>query len=441
MLGTFFSFPGRSLTSSRIPAALADQVAWGLASFLSILLIGRYLGPADLGAYSVGQALIYGVGVVWNSFLVTPSAVIGIQRFGNDIRQYAGGLLILGTAVVPLVAAAAVYVWLTLSGSVSVAVSTSLLVAPLVLSAWLLRQLAYVSDRAWVAASGSLLFSSINVVSLFLLGRFGVLGVRSAAAVVGIAAVPQIALVMVSLRPRLPRSRACAFWRAVVAGHWEHGKWLLGAGASGWVMNRGFIFLVAGLTTLQDAGAMRACDGLGIAVPQLMIGLNMLLLPRLVRGEMSLGSSATVDHVLRVGSVFCLLNLGALMMSIVAATPILSFLYGDQLSEYSWLLVAVMGLGLVSSWVLPLGNSLQVLGSLKGILIGQGVAAAVALSSGSVLGAVFGLPGLVAGLWLANLTKLGMFALLFRASLRAAREREARLGCSQHRTVSNTGHR
>lgn len=406
----------------RISAAIADQGAGSLGNFLITVLVGRSLGAATLGAFSIGLLVLYSAGGLITSLVIQPAVALGPQYFSHDIRRYGGRLVVTTMGVGLVLAAGGVSVGLVFSGQIWVAVANAMLIAPLVLTAWTIRGLPYLTSQPRQSAAGSFTFLAVAAIGLIGLDRLGVASMTGAFLVVATASAAQGATTMSLWKPSFRGIREWDEWIPVASRHWRYGRWLLASEGSSWITTYGFSGLAAAVVGLAGAGGYRAGQSLMRVAGIVFSAMSLLYVPRLARARKRQGSQALPDLVRPAGLLLSGVGVLVALPALAYGEDILALLFGREFSQFGWVFAGLMVTLIPQGWVVAYRMGLEAGERSRSIFTGQLVAAIVGAACAVALGLLWGLTGVVAAVWLSSLGKLIAYRRSFRRLVGASFE-------------------
>lgn len=256
--------------------ALADQGVVSATSFLTALLIGRVVSPAELGRYTVALSLVLLFVEVQNSLIATPYTVARPRLSGRRLVEYTGDvtglqLLLGGCAALAALAAA-----LLLPGAATLAAMVAVAALPLLFREHL-RRLSFAGFELAAALRLDLLVAVVQLVGITALAVAGRLSAGSAFAVAGAAAAVGAAG-WVAARPGVMRMSLAGSRRAA-PGVWRAGRWVLGSGVVWAVGLHACPWLLAAVRGSGEVGMWAAGMGLAALVNPLLAGVGNYLAP------------------------------------------------------------------------------------------------------------------------------------------------------------------
>jgi O-antigen/teichoic acid export membrane protein len=311
--------------SFRWGLAIADQAVVSGTRFLTAIILGRFGGADELGAFSLAFTILLLAGCVQEALLTTPYAVFG-SRLGRRARStYGGGVLLIHAILaaggsLALVAAACLLwlghgstLWETMAIALAAAFPCSLL--------WeFARRTTLAHLNVATAFLIDLLVAGLQLSGLIALAVFHELSASHALAVVGLACVIVGGIWLAStwrrrrMRPKLTH----LYW----IRNWRFGRWLFAGQLVGAVHGLAPTWILATIVGTQIAGAFVACLNMALLANPLIFAVGNLLTPR-ASHAFTAGGKGGVARVVWTAE--------ALMGAVLLSFACLLFAWGDRL--------------------------------------------------------------------------------------------------------------
>jgi O-antigen/teichoic acid export membrane protein len=295
--------------------ALSDQAVVSGTSFLTTVLVGRWVQPSGLGAYSIAISLLLSLWCVQESLISFPYTVQRHRASGMP-AEYAGSSLANNGLVSGLAAVALAMCAVVLSaGNAARELVAALWVlaglVPFVLLREFARRFAFAHMRMGQALRLDLAVAAMQVSGLCALGWSGRMSAATACAVVG-AACGVAAIVWLQLPHANFVVRGVHVWQTMKQS-WALGKWLLAGQFTLWVRAYVAYWLLAWIAGTAATGVYAASMSIVSFANPLILGFSNLLAPKAALA-LSEGGGArllreTIRDALLIGavmSVFCL---------------------------------------------------------------------------------------------------------------------------------------
>lgn len=342
--------------------AVADQGAFAGSNLLLNILMAKWVGPADYGAFTVSFSVFLLLATVHTALLSEPMLIYGPGRYRARLSEYLN-MLVVGhwafsaVSLLLLLATAAVFALLA-KPTLAIGFGAVALSGPAILYLWLLKRTCYAHLRPRVAVSGGVIYALIMLAGLWGLNRYAWLSIATAYAVQGVAsliAAIWIGAVMGVSWP-WPLDRQLA--RSTLKDHMDYGRWAVATSAMGWAPTNFYFLLLPIWGGLQATGAFRAVTLLIMPILQAHWSMAGLLVPMLVHARRS--GADVMQRLMRQTLAFFACNtiLYWLLMGFLGRY-LLRLLYHDQYSQYASILWIVGLLPLTTSVISVFGAGLR----------------------------------------------------------------------------------
>ena len=404
--------------------AVSDQGFFAVSSVLLNILLARWLAPPEYGAFALAYTMFLLLGAVHTALFTEPMLVFGSDTYaqlwpgymrvllrGHWLLTCAGSLLLL------IVSAAG---WL--GGEILLAqVSLGLAVAaPFSLLLWLMRRAAYARLRPQLATAASALYLLLIMAGLLALNFGRALTILSVMICMGLASAVAglwlgwrlcgAAALVDSVQAKRPEQRA------VLAAHWNYGRWALATGMLMWVPLNLFFIVLSGWVSLEASATLKALTNVVLPLMQANAALSALLLPLLV---MRAGNSVAFKQLIR--SALLLFGAGGTLYALFLLTlgkPLVHLLYAGKYDGAGRLLWVLALLPMLDGVIVVLTSALRSLERPKLIFWANLWAAGCVLTLGVWATGFWGLSGAVFGMIMGNLLAILVLGISLLMSLR-----------------------
>jgi O-antigen/teichoic acid export membrane protein len=344
--------------SSPINWALADQVVVSGTNFLTTILVARFLGPEELGRFTLAWLGLFFAQNLQIALVISPMMTIGAKMAPVERPSYVGAVLvqqavvaIATTGLVLLAAIGAAYAvpdWhlAGLAGAVTLAVLAAQ-------GAEFMRRYYFTFGRPHVSFAIDLIRyggQSVLLVVMFVVLREDASTVSVYWVTAGMAAVATLAGV-----PLLGAVRfTSAAIRSVTLRHWRFGRWLLPNVIAVSARENFFYAAVGAVLGLAEVGALRAAHQLVLVVNIPLHGFANVVPMRAAAAYASQGYSGLVQFVLsfvlRYQAAVALILVSIALFSEFLITSVYGELYAGR-GELVEILALIMLLLLARSTV------------------------------------------------------------------------------------------
>lgn len=408
--------------------AVLDQGVMTGSNFVVGILLARWLVPAQYGAYAIAYAFFLLLSLIFQALLLEPMSVFGPSTHREQLREYFGILLrvYLGLSVLLLIVLG-VSSWVESAIWHAPALSSALagiaVATPCILLLWLTRNAFYVKLSPKGSVVGGFLYSTlllVGVVVLKLRGQISPLSVFLLMAATGLAtAVVQC----IRLKP-IYSSTAGIKLRSVCQEHWRYGRWILASSFVVWIPSNVYYVLFSGHSMMLPAAELRSLLNLTLPVGQTATALSLLVQPYAARRQSSYGSASVVSLVRRVTLLFAAGALVYWAVLVLFSTQVLRVLYADRYTGLSPLVPWVALSSILAVAAYGPGIGLRAFQSTSLVFAAFCASSGITVCLGIPATLVFGVPGAVATLVLANAVAV---ILVFRFFYRRVEEARVEL--------------
>jgi O-antigen/teichoic acid export membrane protein len=388
------------LASGTHALALADQAVVSGASFLTMILIGRWTGSRELGLYAIGMSVLSSIIAVQDSLIALPYTILKHRLLGTP-EQRAGNALshnfLLSALSAVILIAVAFGLTLHDMGPQAAALTWALAAAtPFVLLREFGRRFGFAHLQMGAALA---LDAGVAAVQLGLLGWLQWNGLMSALAALGaIAAACGLAGIIWLARARTSFSISRSQTRSAMAESWRLGKWLFASIITVQVQWYATYWLSVTVLGAAAAGVYAACMSVVSFANPLITGLGNILTPRAVLARKNEGARG-----LRRQAIWDALFIGAAMGSFcvlifLAGERVMRLLYPAQEYQGQGHTISVLAIALLAQAVgTPASSALASMERPRAILLAGSVGALVTvlfvwilMIEGGLLGAAYG---------------------------------------------------
>ncbi len=324
--------------------ALADQAVVSGASFVTTVLLARFLGLEEFGRFALAWLGVFLAQNLQIALLVTPMLTIAAKQDGQALSTYRGAMLV-QQGVLSVVLSALVFAGAKLSGWLMPDWGLAGLAAPLAALVFC-AQWADFARRYHFAFSRPPAAFAVDALryglQLALLGAF-VMGFGPAGGVAGalnIMAVGALAGAVLGLAFAGRVAFDAGATREVVRRHWSFSRWLVLTAFAQWARDN-FVFAAVGaLLGLAEVGALRAAQQLVMAVNVPLQGLGNIVPARAGAAYDERG----LDGLMGFIGAFVVKYMAAVALVLIALALagewLLTAVYGSAFAGYGFVVAA-----------------------------------------------------------------------------------------------------
>jgi len=302
MLGKHLGLDGSAIRSKLVQwtskggLAIADQGLISGSNFLLSILLARWLGAEQYGAYAVAFGIFVLLSLVYQSLVLEPMAVFGGSSYRNSLRSYLKILFrihfVISLSLIVIFGAIALVIEIFGKQPVLAAAFAGVTIAsPCVLVLFLARRTFYLEFSPAESTLGSLVYCALMLVGLFVAYHRGILSTFSAFVLIGLAAGFASGLLWFRLRTQLPEGEPGPTLGETWRRHWGYGRWALATCVVGWIPAYIYYPILSSFTSMAASGQLKALMNLTLPFEQTKAALSMLFLPYAARSVAQRGKA------------------------------------------------------------------------------------------------------------------------------------------------------
>jgi O-antigen/teichoic acid export membrane protein len=404
--------------------SVADQGVFSGGNFLANVLLARWLGPAEYGAFAVAFSVYLVFLGFHNALILEPMLVFGPARHVHRLDRYVRELVRMHAMVTVPLGLATVLVALAVvhDRSLERALLAAGLALPLTLLIWFVRRIPYLRTNPSGSLRASAAYTAVLLAAVGLLRVAGGLSGASAWLVLALAAAIGSLAAARPMGLGKPVAGGELGLRKVFAEHWGFGRWFVLAALFNLGAGQLQVILTGTVAGLEAAGALRAMliPGLSLTT-QAFMALGQLLIPVMTRdytsGDWQAFERKTKLIVVSLTTIALVYEAGLTAF----AEPLVALLYGERYVHVAWLLPIIGLCGVFTAAAAGFTFALRAIQK-------PGTIFAVAVTAGSVgilaavsLTPLMGLVGAVGSFLCHYVAGLAITVLLFRRWIPGAR--------------------
>jgi O-antigen/teichoic acid export membrane protein len=402
--------------------AIADQALISGSNFLIGILLARWMGADQYGAYAIAFSVFVLLSLVYQSLVLEPMGVFGGSSYRHCLRGYIGTLFRIHFAVslslvVVFGASALLIKAFSHQAGLAGAMAGVTIASPCVLVLLLARRTFYLEFSPAAAAAGSLLYCALVLASLYVANRYGLLSTFSAFVLIALGAAVSSIFLWLRLQIELPHTGPGPTLKEVWPRHWSYGRWALATCVVGWIPAYIYYPILSSFTGIAQSGQLKALMNLTLPFEQTKAALSMLFLPYAARVVSQKGKAGVM--ALTAQMTFLAFGGAIAYWGVVLPFrgPIFHWLYSGKYSEVLSLLPLV-AFGQVF-WSAAYGPAVALRGmeSPDSVFKAFGVATIASLVIGIPATWFWGLKGAIWGSNIADITSLIMVFVVVRRKL------------------------
>jgi O-antigen/teichoic acid export membrane protein len=385
--------------------SLTDQALTSSAGFGVNILLARWMIADQYGAFALAFAGYLFLTGFHNVLLLEPLSVIGPARHAEQLRSYFNAqigvhaVLVLPLALITLVAAG-ILSRIDPHSALVGALAGGGAALPFLLFLWLARRMCYVLQQPRLAVWGSGFYLGIALVLILVLRYLHRLTPFNSFLALGFGSLIGALITMrrIGLKKTRRSQQPHVSRRKVLSENWIYGRWLVGSAVLYAVSTYSQMFFVAGAIGLSAAGVLRAMQIPSLVMTQVITAVGLLVLPSL---SFDFGRSHTrrLRHkAFLVSLAVGLTAMGFAVLLAVGRGSVEHLLFGGRYAQYAWLIPILALIPVMNG--LSVGFSMALRASQKSYfdLVGNAVAAPIALVSTLLFTRWWGIGGAAASI-------------------------------------------
>jgi len=355
-------------------SAIADQGLFAGSNFIVNLLLANWMTKEDYGAFAVAYAWFLLLQTLYDSVMVSPMTYYGPKKYNDQFKRYLGyvyqGHLLAGSAITLVLLAIAFGVFRFNSELLGLALAGMAIGAPLLLMRSMTREPFYILSMPQWSAVGGLIYMLLNIGFVIGLHLADQLTPFSALVSMGAAVfLTWLSQSILILKPQFRDRTDTLNSRAVVADHWQYGRWSLPSRWLQWLSANFATLLIPLIPALGLVGSASLKAAMNLVMPIFMTSAAMvsLLTPIYVRTYDKQGKAALHRRMIRMVSLISFLTGGYALFMILFGKGLISFLYnGKYDADISFLFVALIALvPMITTISRNLDAALMAMGKIK----------------------------------------------------------------------------
>lgn len=342
--------------------AVLDQGLISASNFLMGILLGRWLEPAQYGAYALAFSILMFLLLIYQALVLEPMAVFSGGAYHKSLRGYLRSLLamhvilsLIIASVLGIAAFAAQFYWK--SAGIPGALAGVTLAAPCILLFWLARRSYYMEFSPARAAAGAGIYFVLVAGGILLAARLHHISAFVAYALMAAGALVTSLYLLWHLRASLsadtePAPTGGEVWRK----HWAYGRWAIATQLANWVPYYMYYPVLTQFQGVAAAGSLRALMNLSLPMEQTCTALSILFLPMSARRYKQGGAKAAAKLTERITALFVGGALVYWFLILPFRPEVMNLLYKGKYLEVTWL-IPWLALG-ITLWAASFGPAI-----------------------------------------------------------------------------------
>ena len=322
--------------------AVLDQGIFSGSNFVFNILLARWLDPAAYGAFSVLFAIYLFLSGFHNALIMEPMTVLGPALYLDRLRDFVANqfklhFFITGMMSILVILVGAFLALIQKSDLLGLSLVGMGLFLPFMLLIWLARRIFYVLQIPAGALLGSIVYAILLIAwSITLNATDTDVSLSMWFGVMGLAALFGSMVAFWFGGVKVLASSISVDWRTIMRVQAKFGRWLVVATVLYSIGSQLQVFFIAGLLTLEAAGAWRALQNFSLPMVQAITAISTLALPSLSAefGRKNLHGLRNKGLGVTVFLSFIAIVYELILM--LWAAPLESLIYGGKYEAYVW---------------------------------------------------------------------------------------------------------
>jgi len=336
----------------KITLSIGDQGLYSLSNFLLNIFLVRWLSLESYGLFAFGFSVFLFLSGFHNALILEPISVLATGNHKDHLWAYLriqiklNFLVMISLGLICIIGAGFVSIY---SDQFANSLLLAGLSAPFLLSYWFFRRLCYIESSPFIAVIGSVLYSIILLISIYLANILNILSPSLAFFLMSISSLISSLFVwrLLIQRTRRDDKQEELNLLDIIREQWNYSKWVVGVAFFYWANTGLAILLVGVFLGVEQSGVYKGLQNLILPLQQIIAALSMLFLPWFSSLEFEDGKQKT--SLLLVGSFF-LLSIFYCIPFVLLPNQLFNFIYGNSnLNEYSGNLIFFLFIGVLIS--------------------------------------------------------------------------------------------
>lgn len=398
----------------------ADQAVVSGLSFLSSVVLARYLGLQGFGVYSIAWLGVLIASSINQPFIIAPMQTLSGKKSAEDQKYYLQSLVFKQLFFAGIMSFLAFIAVIIMSYVLSQwKVQSVILAFPLAVFSFLLqdflRRYFFVIGKPYksllidIIAYGGVLLSSFAIHFVRSMDAQFVLLLTAVfflyASLVGLWSMEQL-----KFNPKLIK--------AVILEHWDFSKWLTATALLQWFSGNLFIIAAGAIMGPMAVGATRMAQNIVGVTHVLFLAMENIIPVRAANFQRTGGNEKMFRYLWKFT-----LQMGMLTITMLAAIAIFSkqiilLFYGSEYIAYQHMLIGFCALYVIIFLGYPLRYAIRTLENTRLIFISFIASSVFSILTAYPIIKTFGLPGVLVGLMLTQLITLGIYLFNIRKVLK-----------------------
>ena len=390
--------------------AIMDHGLISGSNFLLGIVLARYLGSEQYGAYALAFSTFVLLSLIHSALAMEPMSVFAPSIYRKTLREYLGLLLwvqLVGSLIIVVCAVAGGEVFRIL-GEQSHLISAFegiALASPCVLIFWFARRAFYLQFRPGRALIGSILYSLLLCSGIWVLASGRFLSPFVAFVVMGAAALLTSLLLLFLLGPTINEKAISKVLsaREVLNRHWIYGRWAFASALFIWIPWNSFYSVVTHYSGLAESGTLKALLNLAMPMTQTYAAFSLLFISQAARLGHDKGWEAVKILAWRIAGLYTLGSSVYWVLVCLFRYQLISLMYAGHYEEMVPLIPVVAVASILSGAAMGPTIAIRAMRSPANVALIYFGSSAVSLLVGIPACRAWGIRGAVIGILLSSM--------------------------------------
>ena len=400
---------------------LLHQVILSGSNFIMSILLARSLGIHSFGLYSLVLMIILFCSSIQQALTISPLLTLSPKKKGPQKELFIKGLFSINLTLAILSSLSIIglsSIWTLIYPESRIAT----IAIPLGIGCLIFLQLDFVRKVAFLNTTPlkAVFCDGIGYMAQFIgvtyLISINSLTLETVLWSINLGWLISLIGLSISIKPRYTNIKNT---KKVFAESWSFSNWLLGTSLLQWFSGNLFIITAGGMLGATALGAIRIAQNIIGVLSVIYLALENSVPQKLAQLVNKGGNNAMFNYLKKVGLylIAFIVSISFLIFSLVE--EIITFIYGAEYTEFSYVVTGFLILNVIISIVTPLRLAIRAMEKTKSIFSGYVVSTIISLTLVSPLVSYFDVTGVIIGLLITQLALFTWYISKIRPELSA----------------------
>lgn len=262
--------------------AVFDQGIYSLSLLVVNILLARWLGPGEYGAFAIAYSIFILLQSINMGFLYEPMAIFGPSKYKQNLLTYLNtvifGHLLISAVLLVIISLFSVF-FLRSNHTLQYAFGGMGISMPCILFFNLIRKFYYIKLESQKAGLSSTIFFVGTLLIIPVLHYLQWLSPFTAFLALGSISIVVSLATLKFFYPQWRLERTDEKMRNVAIEHFRYGRWTVGSGLINWIPSNIYVVILPFFVSMEGVGAFRALLNFSLPVQHFIGALNLLFMP------------------------------------------------------------------------------------------------------------------------------------------------------------------